>query len=168
MPGVLRSDSPHSFAAMGPHAPLITAPHPPEIPHGPDSPVGRVYDLDGRILLLGVDHDANTTLHLAESLASVPYGVPKYVTVLHEGRLTRVDYAETDHCCKNFRLTGAWLKARGLERRGKVGNADARLARARDVVEVAVRELRNEPCRFLCAPDSGCEECEAARASIRS
>ncbi len=39
-PGVLRSDSPHSFAAYGPHTEEITAPHPPDIPHGPDSPVG--------------------------------------------------------------------------------------------------------------------------------
>ena len=27
-------------------------------------PVGRVYELDGQVLLLGVDHTANTTIHL--------------------------------------------------------------------------------------------------------
>ena len=68
MPGVLRSDSPHAFAAIGPHAARITADHPIDVPHGLNSPVGRVYELDGQILMLGVGHDANTTVHLAEAL----------------------------------------------------------------------------------------------------
>ena len=63
LPGVLRSDSPHAFAAAGPQAARITAPHPVDVPHGLDSPVGRVYELDGQVLLLGVDHTANTTIH---------------------------------------------------------------------------------------------------------
>ena len=62
LPGVLRSDSPHAFAAAGPQAARITA-HPVDVPHGLDSPVGRVYELDGQVLLLGVDHTANTTIH---------------------------------------------------------------------------------------------------------
>lgn len=53
MPGVLRSDSPHAFAARGPYAAEICRPHPPDLPHGPDSPIGRVHDLDGQVLLLG-------------------------------------------------------------------------------------------------------------------
>ena len=76
-PGVLRSDSPHAFAAIGPRAAAITAPHPWDFPHGPDSPVGRVHDLDGQVLLLGVGHDADTTVHLAEALAGVRYRQPK-------------------------------------------------------------------------------------------
>ena len=60
MPGVLRSDSPHAFAAVGPEAAGITADHPLDLPHGLDSPVGCVYELDGQVLLLGVGHDANT------------------------------------------------------------------------------------------------------------
>ena len=47
MPGVLRSDNNHAFAAVGPFAEKILAPHPIDIPHGLDSPVGRVYELDG-------------------------------------------------------------------------------------------------------------------------
>src|SRR3954467_9828279 len=48
LPGVLRSDSPHAFAAIGPGAAQITAPHPIDVPHGPDSPPGRVHALDGQ------------------------------------------------------------------------------------------------------------------------
>jgi aminoglycoside 3-N-acetyltransferase len=39
MQGVRRSASPHAFAAIGPAAPAITAPHPVDVPHGLDSPV---------------------------------------------------------------------------------------------------------------------------------
>lgn len=54
MPGTLRSDSPHAFAAIGPHAERITLPHPVDVPHGRNSPPGRVYELGGQVLLLGV------------------------------------------------------------------------------------------------------------------
>lgn len=166
MPGVLRSDSPHSFAAYGPHAARITAPHRPDFPHGPDSPVGRVCDLDGKVLLLGVDHTENTTVHLAEALAGVPYRVPKYCTVLRDGLPVRVDFGEIDHCCRNFALVGEWLNRRGLERRGEVGSARARLVRARDVVATVVEELRDDPLRFLCPRGAGCSSCDEAWASV--
>jgi aminoglycoside N3'-acetyltransferase len=53
-PGVLRSESPHAFAAIGPRAEWITAAHPIDPPHGLDSPVGRAYELDAQVLLLGI------------------------------------------------------------------------------------------------------------------
>jgi aminoglycoside 3-N-acetyltransferase len=74
--------------------------------------------------------------------------------------------AETDHCCRGFCKMDAWMRALGLLRRDKVGNADATLADARDIVSVAVGRLRDDPLIFLCAPDAGCEECDAARASV--
>jgi aminoglycoside N3'-acetyltransferase len=166
MPGVLRSDSPHAFAAVGPLAKRLTEPHPVHTPHGLDSPVGRVYELDGRVLLLGVGHDANTTIHLAENLAAVPYRTPKYATVLQEGRAIRVDYAETDHCCVRFALLDNWLDPAGLQRRGSSGRGEARLMQARDVVLVALEQLNIDPLVFLHDRDA-CEECDKARDSIK-
>src|SRR5690606_25091387 len=63
-PGVLRSDHPFAFAARGPLAAALLRDPLPLPPHGPASPVGRLHELGGRILLLGVGHAANTTLHL--------------------------------------------------------------------------------------------------------
>jgi aminoglycoside 3-N-acetyltransferase len=165
LPGVLRGDSPHAFAAIGPQAARITAPQPVDLPHGLDSPVGRVYELHGRVLLLGVDHDSNTTIHLAESLAGVRYRRPKHVTILENERSARVDYLEIDHCCQNFNLVGSWLAERGLERRGPVGHASARLVRSRDVVDVVTERLRQDETTFL-HPIGVDEECDEARASI--
>ena len=165
MPGVKRSDSPHAFAALGPHAAEITAPHPIDVPHGLDSPVGRAYDLDAEILLLGVGHDANTTVHLAENMAGVRYQLPKYATVLRDGQFIREYYREVDHCCANFALLDSWLEARGHQQRGFVAGAPARLVAARDVVVAALDHLRENEVVFL-HPPGACNECDAARASM--
>ena len=166
LPGVRRSDHFFAFAAAGPAADRILADPLPLPPHIPESPVGRVHELDGQVLLLGVGHESNTTLHLAEIIAGVPYRVPKSLTVLRDGRSERIEYGENDHCCQRFALAGEWLRERGLQREGRVGNAHARLIRSRDVVDVAVEHLRLDPLVFLHPVDAGCEDCDAARRSI--
>ncbi len=165
LPGVMRSDSPHAFAAAGPRAAEITAPHPVDVPHGPDSPVGRALALDGQVLLIGVGHDANTTIHLAEILAGVRYRLPAHATVLRGGRPLRVDYRENDCCCARFALVDGWLEAEGRQRRGRIGNAEARLARARDVVTTVTAHLAVDELAFLHPPGVDAE-CDEARASV--
>ena len=165
-PGVVRSGHPFAFAAAGPRAEEVTAGPLPLPPHVPESPVGRVHALDGQVLLLGVGHDADTTLHLAELLAGVPYRVPKHITVLRDGLPVRIDYGENDHCCERFGLADGWLRARGLQAEGRVGYAGARLIRARDIVAVAREHLARDPLLLLHPPGAGCEECDAARSSI--
>jgi aminoglycoside N3'-acetyltransferase len=166
LPGVERSNHPFAFAAAGPQAARITSDPLPIPPHIAASPVGRVHELDGQVLLLGVGHDANTTLHLAELLADVPYRVPRYCTVLQDGRPVRIDYAENDHCCARFALADDWLRPRGLQSEGRVGHAHARLARARDVVRLALEHLGEDPLVFLHPAGAGCAECDAAHHSL--
>jgi aminoglycoside N3'-acetyltransferase len=166
LPGVVRSNHPFAFAAAGPYAAQITSGPLPIPPHSPEGPVGRVYGLDGQVLLLGVDHDNDTTLHLAELLAGVPYRVPKYCTVLQDGRPVRIDYGENDHCCARFAFADQWLRERSLQSEGRVGHAHARLMRARDIVGVALEYLARDPLLFLHSPSAGCAECNEARRSI--
>lgn len=166
LPGVLRSDHIFACAAAGPHARRITGDPLPLPPHRLESPVGRVYELQGQVLLLGVGHDADTTLHLAELMAGVPYRVPKHVTVLDGGRPVRVEYGENDHCCRRFELVDEWLRSRGMQREGRVGHAHARLIRSRDVVRVACERLERDALLFLHPPAARCEECDLARASV--
>jgi len=168
LPGVVRSSHCFACAAAGPLAGRIVAADPlPLPPHVAASPVGRVHDHDGQILLLGVGHDADTTLHLAELVAGVPYGVPRHCTVVEDGRPRRIDYLENDHCCERFALAEDWLRTRGLQAEGPVGNAQARLVRARDVVAVACAQLARDPLVFLHPPEAHCAECDQARASVR-
>jgi aminoglycoside 3-N-acetyltransferase len=66
-PGARRSDHPHtSFAAVGPAAEQVVSGHRLDGMLGESSPLGQIYALDGDVLLLGVDHTSNTSLHLAE------------------------------------------------------------------------------------------------------
>jgi aminoglycoside N3'-acetyltransferase len=119
------------------------------------------------VLLLGVGHDANTTLHLAELIAGAPYRVPHHCTVLgSDRRPVRVDYEENDHCCERFALADGWLLDRGLQREGQVGQARARLLRSRDVVAVATGQLELDPLVFLHPAGAGCAECDEARRSV--
>lgn len=168
MPGVRRSTHPFAFAARGQRAEEIVAGPLPLPPHSPGSPVDRVHSLDGRVLLLGVEQDANTTLHLAELMAGVPYRVRKACTVLKDGVPVRVEYEENDHCCRRFALADGWLQIAGLQSEGTVGHSHARLFRSRDVVGLAVEHLRREPLLFLHSPEDGCAECDEARATLRT
>ena len=104
--------APMPSRAVGPHADEITAPHPIDVPHGLDSPVGRAYDLDAEVLLLGVGHDANTTVHLAENIAGVRYKLPKYATVMRDGQLVRITTARSTTAVRTSRCsTRGWKLA---------------------------------------------------------
>lgn len=164
-PHVWRSNSPHAFAAAGPQAAHITAAPPLTVPHGLDSPVGQVYELDGQILLLGVNHDDNTTIHLAENLAGVRYRRQKTLAIWQNGELVHISYEEIDHCCQKFRLVDEWLKASHSQQHSQVGHAEARLMRARDVVAVVMAQLQRDETVFL-HPTGVDEECDEARASL--
>lgn len=166
MPGVVRSDHCFAFAASGPQADYINSDPLPIPPHIPESPVGRVHDLDGQVLLLGVNHDADTTIHLAELLAGVPYRITHQVTVLEAGEAKRIEYGENDHCCQRFNFVDDWLRDRGLQKEGQVGHAHARLARSRDIVDVVRHHLKEDPMLFLHPEGAECEECALARQSV--
>ena len=163
MPGVARSQHPFAFAAAGPHAARILADPLPLPPHIPASPVGRVRDLDGQVLLLGVNHDADTTIHLAELAADVPYRVPKHITVLQDGRPVRIDYGENDCCAEHFLFVDGWLRDAGLQREGRVGHAEARLIRSRDIMDVVLARLARDPFVLIHPLGAGCDECDEGR-----
>jgi aminoglycoside N3'-acetyltransferase len=160
-PGVVRGNHPFAVAATGPHAEHIASAPFIVPPHAPETGVARVHDLDGWVLLAGVDHDANTTIHLAEILGGAPYRAPKHITVAENGKPKRVDYGENDSCCRGFNMVGGWLRERGLLREGPLGSGRAMLARSHDIVATVVEELRGDPCRFLCARGT-CEECDGS------
>ena len=92
--GVLRSDNNHAFAAVGPQAERITAPHPIDITRV-GQPGRRAYELDGQVLLLGVDHGSNTTIHLCENMAGVRYRREKYLTILKDGSRSALNTAKS-------------------------------------------------------------------------
>lgn len=72
-PGTLRSDHPaRSVAANGKYAKYLTENHDISNIFGEGSPIGKLYELDGYVLLIGVGYDKNTSLHLADVRAEYP------------------------------------------------------------------------------------------------
>ena len=71
-PGALRSDHPEaSFVALGPQAAWLTKDQPNDHAYGPGSPLSKVVDANGAILMLGAPLETITMLHYAEELAEV-------------------------------------------------------------------------------------------------
>jgi aminoglycoside 3-N-acetyltransferase len=142
--GVLRSGHPlFSFAARGPQAERIVASHPWSYGLGERSPLAALYELDAWVLLLGVDHGANTSLHLSEyrmprrwrrdSETAVP------VEVGEDGRtrwrlVNDIEMDEDDFTA----IGGDFVRDGGPVSLGRVGGADAQLMRQRDIVDYGV------------------------------
>lgn len=149
-PGALRSAHPvGSFAAWGRYARVLTAEHALEPMFGKTSPIGRIYDADGHVMLLGVGHNSNTSLHLAE------YEADFTRRELLEGCARRACPASSTAIAEREWVTFAMLametddfdeigQAYEKDARpedfsaGTVGLADARLFRQRPLVDFAV------------------------------
>jgi aminoglycoside 3-N-acetyltransferase len=151
--GVLRSDHPQvSFAAWGAAARQISEGHPLHCGLGEGSPLARIYDLDGWVLLLGVGHDNNTSLHLAEYRTHrarrpvVENGAPMLV----DGMTGWVTVSDIDLDDADFAAIGAaFAQSTGKVSSGQVGNAAALLMPQRELVDFAVQwmETHRHPVR---------------------
>jgi len=141
--GVLRSGHPQlSFAAWGAQAARVTENHALNFGMGEGSPLARVYDLDGWILLLGVGHENNTSLHLAEYRASYPGRcmVETGAPLLVDGHRAWVRIQNIHIDDSDFTAIGeSFGRATGGVRCGRVACAQALLIRQRALVDYAAR-----------------------------
>lgn len=72
-PGACRSEHPEAgFVAIGARAGWVTGGQDRDAPYGPRSPLGRLVEADGQLLLLGAPPTALTLLHYAESIVDLP------------------------------------------------------------------------------------------------
>ncbi|MDE3001573.1 MAG: AAC(3) family N-acetyltransferase [Gemmatimonadota bacterium] len=142
--GVFRSSHPQvSFCACGPHAAKILDDHSLDFGLGERSPLARIYDLNGFILLLGAGHASNTSMHLAEYRADFPTRkvVRDGAPIDASGSRQWATFEEVEPDSSDFDRIGEDFltsDAGRVVRRGKVGLADCQLMPQRDVVNFAV------------------------------
>jgi aminoglycoside 3-N-acetyltransferase len=160
-PDARRSDHPAvSFAAIGIRAEELTRDAPFHYPLGENSPLARLYRLNGRVLLLGVNHTANSAIHLAEVWANAPY-IHRSATIKVGPETWRVMRGSPE-CSGGFsRIEPVLRQARGL-RRGYIGNAPSQFMRIQMVVSLAIAMLQGDGASLLCSSPT-CPWCAVAR-----
>ncbi len=160
--GASRSDHPEaSIAAVGARADWLTRDHPLQYGFGPGSPLERVVQARGEVLLLGSPRGAVTLLHYAEHLTQVPNKrIARYrVPILVEGARRWVDVEELDsvggiapwwsEAYGNdyfAAIVDAYL-ARGFGRSGLVGAASSHVFDAADLTDFAARWMEENFAR---------------------
>lgn len=144
-PGVIRSSHPIcSFAALGPNAVELTRDHDLHKEFGENSPIGRLYQLDGHVLLLGVPHGNNTSIHLAEFRATWPskHTQPEGTAILVDGQRRWVEFDRLDLNDEDFDAIGEAYETLHNIPVHKVGQADVHFLRQRPLIDFAVEWMQ--------------------------
>lgn len=121
----------------------------------PLAPIEVLAKMGGWVLLLGVNHSVNTSLHYAERLAGRPQFTRWALT--YEGV---VECPNFGGCSQGFVKAAAWL--RDLTRRVQIGNAQVEAIPLAEMIERVKSAVQADPLALLC--DQGdCERCSAVR-----
>lgn len=169
VPGGRRSLHPtHSVLAIGPEATTWAAGHETGAsPCDQASPFQRLVDARGAIVLLGgVTHDSNTTLHWLEELLGVPYHLQPEPTVgvVHtaSGDVEVCNRLHQWGWDRDFDRVEPVLLEAGAQRNIEVDGATARIIDAHGLAEVLRPIVTSDPL-FLLTADAR-ERFEAGRA----
>jgi aminoglycoside 3-N-acetyltransferase len=147
-PGALRSASPGaSMAALGGEAEWFIADHALDYGYGPQSPLGKLVEAKGKVLMLGAPLDTMTLLHHAEHLADFPdKRVLRYeAPILVDGQTVWRWFEEFDTSdvpdglpADYFATIVEQFLATGRGQRGRIGEASSVLVPADQMVAFGV------------------------------
>lgn len=147
-PGAQRSDHPEaSMVAVGAQAAHLTQDHPLHYGYGLGSPLHRLIDLRGQVLMLGAPLDTLTLLHYAENRARMRHkAVVHYrCPLLRDGQRVWVaveDYDTSEpHADYSLEQIARAYLATGQGQRGRVGAAESYLFDAAGVAAFGIAWL---------------------------
>lgn len=143
-PKVIRSNHPQvSFCGRGPKALEILSNHPLSPQFGKDSPLGKLYDLNAKILLLGVDYNSCTSFHLAEAfykeMPKRKYGTP----LLINGERKWHWFEDLNYDSDDFTNIGCAFELENKISIGRIGQGLSKCFYMRKGVDFAYKYLKN-------------------------
>ena len=141
-PGTLRSDHPaRSVAANGKFAEYLTTGHDLSNIFGEGSPIGKLYELDGYVLLIGVSYDKNTSLHLADVRAEYPgkHDTTEYSAVMENGKRVWRGYRTLFVDGEDFYEIGEAFEREFPVSKVPLGNGTITFMKQRTLVDFAVK-----------------------------
>lgn len=141
-PGAVRSNHPaRSVAAWGKQADYLTRDHDLSNIFGEGSPIGKLYELDGYVLLIGVGYDKNTSLHLADVRAEYPgkHNCTEHSAVMEDGRRVWKAYDTLFVDGEDFGEIGNAFEKACTVKRVPLGNGEIAFMRQRELVDFAVQ-----------------------------
>jgi aminoglycoside 3-N-acetyltransferase len=174
-PQAIRSLHPtYSVVDLGWDAQKLTRDHWKAEPVGIDSPIDRLAREGGAVLLLGVKHDSNSSMHVGEAYAQVPYrhvpfnpSWPRKASVRIQSRgLVEVDLCREPGCSTAFGVIELPLRRKGFIRDFKVFQTKCQLMKAADVIDTTVQLLTEKVDILLCS-NLKCLFCPRAREVVR-
>jgi aminoglycoside 3-N-acetyltransferase len=147
-PDVQRSPHPQSsFAALGPAADALVAAHPYDNRFGPSSPLGKLVELDGKILLIGAPHDTVSLFHMTQHLVGDYPQIDKAAPIIERGERRWVAYRDIEYPIEWFVSGVAALVEVGIARTGQVGAATCLTFDSAPAIEFLVDWRRHNTTR---------------------
>lgn len=145
-PGSLRSDHPaRSVAANGKYAEYLTKDHDLSNIFGEGSPIAKLYELDGDVLLIGVGYDKNTSLHLADARAEYPekHNCTEYSAIMENGERVWKAYETLFVDGEDFEEIGNAFENACIVKKQVLGNTTITFMKQRELVDFAIRWIEN-------------------------
>ncbi|MBQ2801464.1 MAG: AAC(3) family N-acetyltransferase [Lachnospiraceae bacterium] len=141
-PGAMRSSHPaRSFAAKGANAEYLVKNHDLCDIFGEESPIGKLYALDGKVLLIGVGYDKNTSIHLADVRAEYPNKryAKESSAMMVNGAREWVTYETLAVDGEDFEQIGEAFETAVSVNKETIGNAVVTCMSQRAIVDFAVQ-----------------------------
>ena len=126
--------------------------------YNPFAPIGALADRDGWVLLLGVDHTVNTSIHYGEKLAGrrrfVRWGLTKKRVV---------ECPEFPGCSDGFEAIRPDIEH--ITRRAEVGESFIEAIPLHPMLQAVEAKIKRNPQALLCEREK-CERCDAVRHTL--